>query len=113
MRTAILSVIGTAALLYLLTSDVGTPRYYLSIFAILVCIYFYSEIAVVLVCMVGFVAWHFTDFASDSWLEFLLLPLIAAACLLRAFFAIPLLQTLFRTRPVITRKNGFDNYFDN
>ena len=113
MKSSILTLIGIASFFYLLASESGSLQYFIAIAALLVCIFLYSSPAVTAVSCLGFIAWHFTDFSSELWFEFLFLPLVASACLIRAFFAIPLLQALFRTAPIRTHKNKIDDYFDN
>ena len=107
MKDVVLSICGIAAFLYYLFSEVGSDTYFLAIAGINLCIFIGYGWVTALVTLAGFTAWHSSNFLSESLIDFLVLPCIAAFCLFYAVIRIHLLQTTFRGRPM--SYGGFDD----
>ncbi|WP_019622338.1 hypothetical protein [Amphritea japonica] len=112
MKAVVLSILGLASFLYFLFAEADSDTYYLSIFGMLFCIFLEYGLVTTLICFIGFASWHYTIFSSNSWVEFLLLPLISAGCFLYAVCNMCLLQSALRGRPIVYGSADFSDDSD-
>ena len=87
--------IGFVFLLRYAFAPVGSDSYYISIAVVVACVLFSMGLWSAASVAIAFAAWHFTDFLSDSFFFYFVLPSISAVCL--GGFII----RFFRFRPVV------------
>jgi len=73
----------------------GSENYFISIAVVVACVWFGMGLWSAISVAIAFAAWHFTDFLSDSFFFYFVLPSISAVCL--GGFII----RFFRFRPVV------------
>ena len=97
MEKFLLSFIGIVSATYYWFNESGSIQYYTAIFVMTLCVLRAWGWKSSLFSLIGFACWHFTNFYSDSWIRFLLLPLIAGACVVYIFVRLPFLYPLKNT----------------
>ena len=99
MERLLLFVLGLVASVYFVSSPSGTLPHSLAPIVIVGCAWRAWGRVSASVLVVSFLSAYFTNFLSESWIEFLLLPLIAAAGPILIIVKLPFLGLLLATRP--------------